>query len=101
MLENIPWEILLTVVLVYNLIVFIIYGIDKKLAQKHKRRVSEKTLLLLAAGFGSIGAFMAMQFFRHKTKHWKFKILVPLFLILQLGIAYFSLYSWLEFYIKS
>lgn len=101
MQEKVIVEIVIGIVFVYNLVVFSVYGVDKKLAEKHKRRISEKTLLLLAAAFGSMGAMLGMKFFRHKTKHWKFKILVPLFLLLQIGLVYFGIYEWLEVYIKS
>ena len=83
---------LLICLIVYNCLVFFLYGYDKKCAQKGKWRVSEKTLLLCAALGGGCGAFFGMQFFRHKTKHLRFKLLVPLFLIIQIGMAlYFCL----------
>jgi Predicted membrane protein len=64
------------VVLIYviiNLISFIAYGVDKSKAKKDKRRISEKTLLLLAAA-GPFGAVAGMRKFRHKTKKSKFKL---------------------------
>lgn len=73
----------------YNLVVFITYGLDKKLARKRKQRISEKALLLLAFFGGGIGAYFGMFYFRHKTKHWKFKILVPLMIIMQIGVFYY------------
>lgn len=72
-----------------NLITFLIYGLDKWKAQKDKWRVPEKTLLLLAVIGGSIGALVGMQLFRHKTKHAKFLIGVPVILALQLVLAWF------------
>lgn len=39
-----------------------------------------------------IGASLGMRVFHHKTKHWKFKILVPLFLALHLALAVFLIY---------
>lgn len=68
--------------LAWNIVVFFLYGADKSKARKHKQRISEKTLLVTAFFMGGIGAFFGMWVFRHKTKHWKFKILVPLFVIL-------------------
>ena len=73
--------------LAWNLIVFIMYGADKSKAKKRKRRISEKTLLWTAFFMGSIGAFFGMILFRHKTKHWKFKILLPLFVMLHIAAA--------------
>jgi uncharacterized membrane protein YsdA (DUF1294 family) len=58
--------------------------IDKQKAIKHKWRISEYTLILLAALGGSIGTLSAMYTFRHKTKKLKFKIGVPFIIIIQL-----------------
>lgn len=76
-----------------NLITFIVYGVDKSLAIKHKWRISEATLIMLAVIGGSIGAFLGMQVFRHKTKHMKFVIGVPVIFVLQVAIALFILNS--------
>ncbi len=80
------------VVLLMNLIAFAAYGIDKRKARMDKWRIPELTLLLLAFLGGSIGALLGMRVFHHKTKHWKFKILVPLFLILQVALAVWLIY---------
>ena len=73
---------------VINLVTFAIYGLDKYKARHHKWRISEATLLLLAAVGGSAGALVAMQVFRHKTQHLKFKLGVPALLVLQLACVY-------------
>ena len=71
---------------IVNVIAFILCFIDKQLAIKHKRRISEKTLLF----FSSIGEcfmfYVGMYLFHHKTKHTKFKILVPLFILIWIYI---------------
>lgn len=72
-----------------NIITFVVYICDKRKAQKNKWRVKESTLLLLAASGGSIGALLAMYGFRHKTKHPKFFIGVPLILLLQAGLIFY------------
>lgn len=64
--------------LIINIITFLIYGMDKYKAKKHIWRISEKVLIGLATIGGFIGAFAGMQVFRHKTKHIKFVIGVPL-----------------------
>ena len=69
-----------------NLIAFIMYGVDKKKAIKHKWRIPEHDLILVALLGGSIGAILGMKVFRHKTKHPKFFIGVPAILIVQLII---------------
>ena len=81
--------------LVWNLIVFFIYGVDKTKAKRSKNRISEKALLLIAFLMGSVGALLGMLLLRHKTKHWKFKILVPLFVILNIAAAASVYIFWL------
>ena len=66
-----------------NLLTFIIYGIDKFKAKKAKWRIPESTLLLLAVFGGSIGAWLGLQVWRHKTQHKKFYIGIPMILTLQ------------------
>lgn len=85
-------EIILIYLLIINLIAFYLYWNDKRRAKKGRWRIPENTLLLVALIGGSVGALLGMKVFRHKTKHWKFKILVPFFLILQIAVAvYISL----------
>jgi len=72
---------------IWNIITFALYGIDKRKAQKGNRRISENTLILCAFLMGGLGAFVGMAFFRHKTKHLKFRILVPLSLVLNIVVA--------------
>lgn len=65
-----------------NLLALAAYGWDKYCAIHHRWRVSEIMLLVLAAIGGSVGAIMGMRLFHHKTLHWKFRIGVPLCLML-------------------
>lgn len=69
-----------------NLIAFAAFGIDKYKAKRGIWRTRERTLLLLAAAGGSVGAYLGMQVFRHKTQHVKFKYGVPLIFLLQLAL---------------
>lgn len=71
--------------LAVNGIAFGSYGIDKRKAVKDKWRIPEKTLLLLAVFGGSIGALLGMRIFHHKTRKNKFRIGVPLILLLQMA----------------
>lgn len=73
--------------LVINLIAFIVYGVDKQKAKKGKWRISEKTLIGLTIIGGSIGAFVGMQVFHHKTKHALFVVGVPLIFFLQVAVV--------------
>ena len=76
-------KIFLVFYIIMNLVTFILYGADKAKAKKGKWRIPEKTLLLFAACFGGLGAFLGMKVFRHKTKHTSFRILVPVSMIIQ------------------
>lgn len=69
--------------LALNLLTFIIYGIDKLKAKNAKWRISESTLIFFAIIGGSIGAWLGLQVWRHKTQHKKFYIGIPVILILQ------------------
>lgn len=75
-------------VFVVNVIAFLMYGLDKVKAKRLQWRIPESTLLGVAVIGGSIGAFLGMQIFHHKTKKPKFYIGVPVIFILQvIGIG--------------
>ena len=63
--------------LVINLIMFILYGMDKRRAKRGLWRIPEKTLLTGTWLLGGVGAWLAMRTFRHKTKHLAFQVSAP------------------------
>lgn len=69
---------------VINLIVFFLYGADKRRAKKNAWRIPERTLLTGTWLMGGVGAFIAMRVFRHKTKHLAFRISAPVGMALSL-----------------
>ena len=71
-------------ILCINVVTLIVYGIDKYKAKKAKWRISEATLLLLAILGGSIGAWIGMKIWHHKTMHKKFKYGAPAILLIQI-----------------
>jgi len=71
--------------LAVNLAAFAVFGWDKLMAKWQKRRVPEKTLFLLAGLLGSVGAWLGMQIFRHKTKHTSFVVGIPAILVAQMA----------------
>ena len=86
-----PWVLLGCYLLVMNLITFFVFGFDKwkaKYKEKHEtaRRVPERTLFLLAAIGGSVGALLGMRVWHHKTLHRSFRFGIPAILILQIVI---------------
>ena len=83
-------ELILIYLVTVNAAGFLLMMVDKYKAKKKLWRIPEKTLLGAALIGGSIGAYAGMQIFRHKTKHPKFYIGIPVILALQLiAAAYF------------
>lgn len=85
-------KIFFAYIIFINVLAFILFGRDKRKAVKHQWRISEACLLSVAALGGSLGAWAGMQFFRHKTRHRKFSLGVPLLILLQaagIGIFFF------------
>ena len=96
-----PWALLGCWVAVISLVTFLVFGLDKwKAKRKEKmesvRRVPERTLFLLAAIGGSIGALLGMKVFHHKTLHKSFRFGIPAILVLQLLLTG-GLWVWLTF----
>ncbi|MBR1478487.1 MAG: DUF1294 domain-containing protein [Lachnospiraceae bacterium] len=78
-------------IVVINIVAFIVYGIDKHKAIKGRWRIPESTLIGLTVIGGGVGALLGMLIWHHKTRKWKFKLLVPLFLALWAGFISFIL----------
>lgn len=76
------------IIAIINIVTFIIYGIDKYKAKKGKWRIPENSLIGLAIIGGSIGAYLGMRVWHHKTMHLKFKYGIPLIIVIQLIAAY-------------
>ncbi|WP_270940003.1 DUF1294 domain-containing protein [Romboutsia lituseburensis] len=80
---NLNFKYVFIYILIINLIGFLFMYIDKKRAINHQFRISENTLLLLSILGGSIGSFIGMYKFRHKTKKKKFTVGIPLIFIIE------------------
>lgn len=80
---------ILIYLIIMNLWCFYLFGIDKKRSRYKKWRISESQLLIISFLGGSLGGLLGMQIFKHKTRKWTFKILIPLFLLLHITIAYY------------
>ena len=79
-------EEIICYLLAINIATFLLYGIDKYKAKKGKWRISEATLLTMAAIGGSIGAWAGMRLWHHKTMHKKFKYGIPVIIIMQIAV---------------
>jgi len=74
--------VIVAVLILWNIVTFMMYSIDKRRANKGQWRIKESTLLLVAFLMGGVGAFLGMTLLRHKTKHLQFRVLLPLAVIL-------------------
>lgn len=85
-------DLTLNIVLIYlvaiNVVTFVVYGIDKYKAVRSKWRIPESTLIGLAVIGGSVGAWLGMKFWHHKTLHAKFRFGIPIILIAQVALAW-------------
>ena len=86
--QNMGWGTIIYLAAI-NVVSFFTYGIDKLKARKDKWRIPEATLPWMAVLGGSIGAWLGMKAWHHKTLHKKFKFGVPAILIIQLALALF------------
>ena len=80
------FPILLVVLTVMNLLAFALMGADKRKARRGAWRIPEMTLFLVTALFGGLGGTLGMYYFRHKTRHWYFKLGFPALLVAQLAL---------------
>ena len=83
------YKILIVYLLIINFATLIAFGIDKINAVTHRSRIRIVTLLGLAFAGGSIGALLAMYFFRHKTKQDYFAVGVPLIIVMQIVVIFY------------
>ena len=73
---------------VVSLIAMIVTVHDKRVAEKQKRRVRERTLFIWSALGGSVAMYLTMLAIRHKTLHKRFMIGIPLIFVLQVVLVY-------------
>ena len=86
-MQNISLTALITLyLLAINVVTFLLYGIDKWKAKRARWRIPEGVLLGLAAVGGSVGAWLGMGIWHHKTQHKKFRYGVPVMLLIQIAL---------------
>ncbi len=69
------------ILILWNFIAFWTMGWDKRQARRQGPRAAERTLLMMAFLFGAAGILTGMLVFRHKTRHWSFRLGIPVLLI--------------------
>ena len=80
-------RIVLLYLIIINAAAFLLMLVDKLKAKQGAWRIPERTLIGAAVLGGSIGAWMGMYLFRHKTKHIKFTLGIPVILVVQLALV--------------
>lgn len=71
---------------------FFLFALDKWFAKRRKWRIRERTLLICLLLFGAPGGLLAMVLFRHKTKHTSFWLTGTMALLLQIALAWASVW---------
>lgn len=80
---------ILIYIAIINVIAFVLFGVDKWKAKHGSWRITEATLLDAAILGGSIGAYLGMKVFHHKTQHKKFVYGIPLIIFFHLLLVFF------------
>ena len=81
--NNIVLAVLPLWMTVLNPAAFLLFGLDKLLAKRNKRRVRERTLFILTFLGGSAGALAGMILWNHKTRHNLFRVGIPSVMLVQ------------------
>lgn len=76
-----------------NIAGFIMLAVDKSAAKRHKWRVPEKDLFAVSLLGGAVGTLISMLIFRHKTKHKRFMIGIPLIILAQISLFIFLIFK--------
>lgn len=80
-------HLILLYLIIINAAGFLLMLIDKQKARRGAWRIPEATLIWVAILGGSIGSLIGMYLFRHKTRHLKFLLGIPLILFVQLSLV--------------
>ena len=81
--------IFVSYIIIINLLAFIIMGIDKGKAKAHKSRISEDSMFIAALLGGALGVKLGMSAFKHKTRHKKFTIGIPIIIIINFSLFFY------------
>jgi uncharacterized membrane protein YsdA (DUF1294 family) len=98
--NNIHLYIIIYLVII-SIIAIILTVHDKRAAQAKSRRISEKTLMFVSAIGGSVAMLAVMRAIRHKTKHMKFMVGIPVIIVLQIAVAVFIWWRFIADFISS
>lgn len=79
---------LIYIIIIWNAVTFLMMAIDKLMAVRGRRRISEAALLTSAFAMGGAGSLLGSMIFRHKTRKLKFRILLPVALLFNLSLLF-------------
>ncbi len=79
---------LLSYLAAISVVSIIVTTADKIKAIKNRRRIRERTLLILSALGGSVAMLITMLLIRHKTRHLKFMVGIPVIILAQAAVAF-------------
>lgn len=91
-------EIIAVYLVAINILGFVLMGMDKWKAKSRKWRIPEASLFMVAILGGSVGSIIGIYTFRHKTKHKKFTIGMPIILVAQIILVIWLYLSPLEIF---
>ena len=80
------------ILVLWNIITFMLMAIDKYKAVRGKWRISESALLTAAFAMGGVGSLLGAIVFHHKTRKWKFRILLPVALLFNISLIFLIWY---------
>lgn len=83
------YKYVIAVLLVLNILGFILVSLDKYKAKNRLWRIPERSFFLLSILGGSIGVYIGLFFFNHKTRNWYFMMLIPLIIFIQIIFIFF------------
>ena len=93
-----PLDLVFAWLISITLVTFLTYGFDKQIAGSSRMRVPERVLLALTLAGGTLGAYVGMRLFRHKTIKTSFRVKFWTIVIIQvavLALYYLWLRPWL------
>ncbi|WP_342343339.1 DUF1294 domain-containing protein [Ruminiclostridium herbifermentans] len=75
--------------LILNIFGFILVSLDKYKAKNKLWRIPERSFFILSILGGSIGVYVGLFLFKHKTRHWYFMVIIPLIILAQIVFIYY------------
>lgn len=87
------WHYVILYYVIINILACIMYGIDKRRAERSAWRIPERTLLFFAFLGGGIGSYAGMYVWHHKTRKSRFRLWVPVWLSIHIVIILFGTYQ--------